>query len=726
MIGVLIMTNQRGINILIVDDRPENLLALEAVLENQNYNLVRANSGEEALKCLLKDDFAAILLDVQMPGLNGFETAQIIKSRQKTKDTPIIFITAISKEKDHVISGYAIGAMDYIFKPFEPETLKYKIDSIVNNYTYTNQLKEQTELLRQNTLALEEVNQELVKTTTKLKKAEALASVIGETSIDSMITFDKQGTILTANPAVQSMTNFSQSHLISKNIKILIPELGYNHLNKEIELIIGKLRELSVLREDKSTFSAEILIGEAYVEGEVIYACTIRDITERKKYIAELEHHALHDALTGLPNRILLNDRVEQCMIKSLNTGQSFVFMILDLDQFKTINDTLGHYHGDILLQQVGKHLKGVLSESVTVARLGGDEFAILLPNGNIEEAITISNQILNSFEHTFIVEEHLISVRTSVGVALFPDHGEDVTALMRKADIAMYTAKQSGSGYAIYSKDKDNNTLNRVTLMTDLRTAVENNTLMLYYQPKVNLKTGNITDVEALLRWNHPKYGFIPPDEFIPIAEQNGLIKQLTIWVLDQALQQCNTWHKIGMKIGVAVNLSTKNLQDMTLPEQVSELLTKWNISPSNLILEITESSLMADPVQAMEVLQRLKKLGISLSIDDFGTGYSSLAYLKNLPVDEIKVDKSFVMEMTQFNTDSMIVRSVINIAHNLGLKVVAEGVENQLIWEMLNSLNCDTAQGYFISRPIPGDALYQWSLESTYDLIASTDDQN
>lgn len=720
------MTNQRGINILIVDDRPENLLALEAVLENQNYNLVRANSGEEALKCLLKDDFAAILLDVQMPGLNGFETAQIIKSRQKTKDTPIIFITAISKEKDHVISGYAIGAMDYIFKPFEPETLKYKIDSIVNNYTYTVQLKQQTELLRQNALALKESNEELIETTTKLKKAEALASVIGETSIDSMITFDKQGTILTANPAVQSMTFFSQSHLISKNIKILIPEIGYTHLNKEIELIIGKLREISVLREDKSAFSAEILIGEAYVEGEVIYACTIRDITERKKYIAELEHHALHDALTGLPNRILLNDRVEQCMIKSLNTGQNFVLMILDLDQFKTINDTLGHYHGDILLQQVGKHLKGVLSESVTIARLGGDEFAILLPNGNIEEAITISNQILNSFEHTFIVEEHSISVRTSVGVALFPDHGEDVTSLMRKADIAMYTAKQSGSGYAIYSKDKDNNTLNRVTLMNDLRTAIEYNTLMLYYQPKVNLKTGIITDVEALLRWNHPNYGFIPPDEFIPIAEQNGLIKQLTMWVLDQALQQCNTWHKLGINIGVAVNLSTKNLQDMTLPEQVSELLTKWNISPSNLILEITESSLMADPVQAMEVLQRLKKLGISLSIDDFGTGYSSLAYLKNLPVDEIKVDKSFVMEMNQFNTDSMIVRSVINIAHNLGLKVVAEGVENQLIWEMLNSLNCDTAQGYFISRPIPGDALYQWSLESAYDLIASTEDQN
>lgn len=724
MIGVLIMTIEPEINILMVDDRPENLFALEAVLENQNYNLVRANSGEEALKCLLKDDFAAILLDVQMPGLNGFETAKIIKSRQKTKDTPIIFITAISKDKEHVISGYAIGAMDYIFKPFEPETLKYKIDSIVNNYSYTNQLKQQTELLRQNALALEEANEELIKTTTKLKKAEALASVIGETSIDSMITFDKKGTILTANPAVQSMTNFRQSHLISKNIKILIPELGYNHLNKEIDLIIGKLREISVLREDRSTFSAEILIGEAYVEGEVIYACTIRDITERKIYIAELEHQALHDALTGLPNRILLNDRVEQCMITSSNTGQGFVLMLLDLDQFKTINDTLGHYHGDILLQQVGKHLKGVLKESVTVARLGGDEFAVLLPNGNLEGAITITKQILNSFEHTFIIEEHTISVRTSVGITIYPDHGEDVTTLMRKADIAMYTAKKSGSGYAIYSIDNDSNNINQVTLMNDLRIAIEDDSLMLYYQPKVNIQSGIVTDVEALLRWNHPKYGFIPPDEFIPYAEQNGLIKQLTLWVLNQALKQCKEWHNKGVYLGVAVNISTKNLQDKNLPEQVLKLLGKWNLSPSNLILEITESTLMVDPINATEVLRTLKEMGIKLSIDDFGTGYSSLAYLKNLPVDEIKIDKSFVMEMTHDNTDSMIVRSVIYIAHNLGLKVVAEGVENQLIWEMLSSLNCDTAQGYFMSRPIPGDTLLQWSIESAYHLVASTDD--
>lgn len=697
------------VNVLLVDDRPENLLALEAVLGDMNYNLVRAYSGEEALKCLMKDDFAVILLDVQMPGLNGFETAQIIKSRTKTKNTPIIFITAISKASENVYTGYSVGAIDYIFKPFEPDILKSKIENFSIIYQTKKGLETQTEILHEKTNELEKANQELIDMTLQLRRTEALARIINDTSIDTMITYNESYDIVTVNPALKRIFGYDESELIGEKVMKLIPELLFA---QQFGHAIDKRMEVTGLRKDKSNFPAEIQLGKATLEGHVIYACTVRDISELKLQINALEHQALHDSLTGLPNRTLLFDRLEQGILSARNE-HNFSLILMDLDNFKTINDTLGHYYGDLLLKQVGIRLSGLARETDTLARLGGDEFALFLPMISQEETIEMVKKIICKIEQPFTIEDHALSVSLSQGIVLFPEHGDDVETLMKRADVAMYTAKQTDCEYSIYSAELDTHTIEQLNIIRDLRDALDNDKLMLYYQPQVDMKTQEVEGVEVLLRWLHPNLGFISPDQFIPMAEKNGLIKKLTMWVLEKALQQSKKWSDEGMILQISVNLSAANLQDLDLCENVKALLNKYKHDTKKLTLEITESFIMSNPTRAMETLNQLSSIGVRLSIDDFGTGYSSLAYLKLLPVNEIKVDKSFVIEMIENESDEMIVRSVINLAHNLGLRVVAEGIECKEVWDKLNVFKCDTAQGYFLSKPAPAEGFESWLID-------------
>jgi len=698
------------VNVLLVDDRPENLLALEAVLGELDYNLIRAYSGEEALKCLLKDDFAVILLDVQMPGLNGFETAKIIKTRPKTKDTPIIFITAISKAPENVFTGYSVGAIDYVFKPFEPDVLKSKIESFTILHRNKKGLEDYTELLLEKTQSLEKANQELIETTLKLKKSEALTGIIRNTSIDAMITYNESFEILTVNPATKQMFGYEEVDLIGKKIMQIVPAAS---LALELGHELGRRFEVTGVRSDSSIFPVEVQLGSATIDNHNIYACTIRDISELKNQMNALAHQALHDSLTSLPNRSLLYDRLEQGIIAGKNNQSIFSLILIDLDHFKVINDTLGHHFGDLLLQQVGDRLTEIVKVTDTVARLGGDEFALYLPNATQEQTIEIANQILITMEQPFILDDHVLSISLSQGIVNYPDHGDNVQTLMKKADISMYTAKRKDSGYCIFSSELDTHTIEELNLVGDLKDAIENGRLELYYQPQVDMKTKKVTGVEVLLRWIHPTYGYIPPDRFIPIAEQNGLMKKLTIMVLERAVQQSKRWLEKGLELQISVNLSASNLQDMQLSEDVQILLEKYNMNPKTLTLEITESFIMSNPARARGILQSLSSMGINLSIDDFGTGYSSLAYLKKLPVNEIKVDKSFVIDMLENMSDEIIVRTVINLAHNLGLQVVAEGIESKEVWDKLQAINCNTAQGYYLSKPIPAESFYLWYTE-------------
>ena len=439
---------------------------------------------------------------------------------------------------------------------------------------------------------------------------------------------------------------------------------------------------------------------------------------EKKSADETIRHLAYYDPLTDLPNRIFLHDRLNEAITHAQQNSTQVALLLIDLDRFKEINDTLGHHQGDILLKSVGSRIGGVLRVSDTIARLGGDEFAVLLPAMDFRGPLLVADKIKKILELPFDIAGLPIDVEASIGIALYPNHGSDAHLLIQRADVAMYAAKKNGSGCIIYSPDHDQYSPRRLALMAELRRAIEQGQLLLHYQPKVNLVTGRVSGVEALVRWKHQEMGIIPPDQFIPLAERSGLIKPLTSWVLDQALGQCREWHQAGMEISVAVNLSVRNLLNLELPDQVAEVLQRHGVLPGCLELEITEGSIMVDPERAREIVTRLNKMGVQLSIDDFGTGYSSLSYLKNLPVHWVKIDKSFVSHMMSNESDAVIVRSTINLAHSLGLKVVAEGVESQAICDRLLDLGCDAMQGYHISRALPTNELISWLGESPWEL--------
>jgi diguanylate cyclase (GGDEF)-like protein len=423
------------------------------------------------------------------------------------------------------------------------------------------------------------------------------------------------------------------------------------------------------------------------------------------------EHQALHDSLTGLPNRMLFLDRVEQAIRTAKREKTRLALLLLDLDRFKEINDTLGHHHGDVLLEQISRRLSTTLRESDTIARWGGDEFSLLICNlADQAAASRVAERVREALVAPFVVEELMLAVEASIGVALYPDHGRSADALIQRADLAMYAAKAGTQGLEVYAARYDRHSHRRLSLLAELREAIEREQLVLHYQPKIELDTGRVIGLEALLRWQHPTRQLIPPDEFIPFAEHTGLIRSLTLFVLDAALRQLQRLRERGQDLTIAVNLSARNVVDPQLPQDVCGLLAKWDVPADRLEVEITESALMGEPLRAMDVLSQLSNMGIAISLDDFGTGYSSLASLKRLPVNEIKIDRSFVMNMAAEESDAVIVRSTIDLAHNLGLRVVAEGVETEEIYGLLAGLNCDVVQGYYLSRPIPAAEIPSW----------------
>ena len=422
-------------------------------------------------------------------------------------------------------------------------------------------------------------------------------------------------------------------------------------------------------------------------------------------------YDATHDSLTSLPNRTLFLDRLEQATNTAKRENLVLGVLILDIDRFKEVNDTLGHYNGDILLKQVGLRLTGVIRDSDTLARIGGDEFGFVLPKLRKEsDAVKVAEKIIKSLASPFVLEKLSLEIQVSIGLAMYPSHGKEADTLVQKADVAMYTAKQSKIDFAVYTTEFDKNNPQKLTLVGELRRAINEDELILYYQPKVASNTGALHSVEALVRWNHPDHGLMPPDEFIPLAERTGLIDDLTGWVVRRTLKQCSKWHQQGLMANVAVNLSSICLLNPNFPDFLIGLLSSFNIPARSLIMEITETSIMIDPDRALAILNRIDQLGVKLSIDDFGTGYSSLAYLKKLPVSELKIDRSFVMDMLKSKSDETIVNATIQLGHNLGLQVVAEGVENLELFKKLREMGCDYQQGYFISRPMPSEMFVAW----------------
>ncbi len=553
-------------------------------------------------------------------------------------------------------------------------------------------------------------------TETELKKNCNLLNAVIEGTTDAIFVKDLEGRYLMINPPGARLIGRSVEEVIGKDdTELFVPDAASQIMEDDRNIMRSgetktceeELLATAGIKHTYLTTKAPFLDHQGRVIGIIDIA---RDITERKQAEEQIHHLAYYDMMTNLPNRLSLHDDIDRAISQARTENSPFALLIINLDRFEEINNTLGHDNGDLILQQIAIRLQGICGEPDMVARLGGDIFAALLQRTDAEGAAMKAEEIIGAIKEFIAIADLSIEVSASAGISLFPGHGADADSLIRRAEIAMYAAKRIENSLCIYSPQYDQYSQKRLALMGELRQAIEQDQLFLLYQPKIELKTGRILGVEALCRWQHPKSGVIPPNDFIFLAERGGLIKELTLWVIKEAMRQSRIWHKGGLEVSLAINLSVRSLQNPELLDKIKGLISTWGIAPSSIRFEITESIIMQNPELAMEIITELSSMGIKFSIDDFGTGYSSLSYLQRLPVDEIKVDKSFVINMETDKNNAMIVRSVIELAHNLGLKVTAEGVESKEVMDRLVSLGCDQAQGYFISRPIPQEEIAEW----------------
>jgi diguanylate cyclase (GGDEF)-like protein len=459
----------------------------------------------------------------------------------------------------------------------------------------------------------------------------------------------------------------------------------------------------------RNLFISAILLGGGIFVYSVV-KLTQTSIERITLMVDEERHRSLHDDLTDLPNREFLSNEIDQAIERAQQINQPFAILLVDLRQFKEINTTLGHFYGDFLIQKVAIRLAETVRNSDTLARFGGDKFAVLMPDTDEKQAVAVSQKITAAMKTPFEVEANRLVVETSIGIVLFPDHAKQSDLLLQNADIAMYEAQKNHVDYSLFDLNQDPSKLDKMLLLSEIRGAIKNEELVLYFQPQVSVVNGKLCGAEALVRWDHPQRGLIMPDDFIDIIERTGLSNALMGFVLNKALQHQSEWQQAGLNINMSVNLSVKNLHDYEFPSVAKELIKKWQINPSRLTLEITESGLMVDPGRVTKVVSALKSTGVNLSIDDFGTGYSSLAYLRKFPAREIKIDKSFVFDMLVNEDSAVIVKSTIDMAHNIGRLVVAEGVENNDTRVLLRRLGCDFMQGFLFSKALPPEEFLKW----------------
>jgi diguanylate cyclase (GGDEF)-like protein/PAS domain S-box-containing protein len=673
--------------ILVVDDNPVKRVALRAMLAPLGYPVIEVESGRAALKALAQHTFAIILMDVRMPTLSGFETAKLCREQARGARTPIIFITAVGGDDGEAASAYASGAVDFIFTPVLPDVLRAKVTAFVDLFLQSQELQRSLESITALNAAL--------------RDSDLRTQAVLDNVSDAIFILDEGGLIESVNRSVGHLFGYHAGEPVGHPFAFMIaPESAHvidatGTPNRAIETL-GR-------RQDGSTFAIELERGEIKHEERRLTLACVRDISERRAHTEALEHLALHDSLTGLANRTLFGDLLSRTLASAKRANEPHAVLMMDLDGFKQVNDTLGHDRGDTLLRQVGERLVAALRGGDTVARLGGDEFGILpAETTDLSAAVAMALKIQHVCEPVFTINDQPVHVSPSIGIALFPEHGSTTRELLHRADLAMYSAKRSGEGHAVFSVVHETHTSDHLSLLFDLRHCVTRNELVLHYQPKIDLDTREITGVEALVRWQHPTQGLLAPASFMPEVERTHLLAPVTRWVLDAALRQQRRWRDEGLDLSMAVNVSARSLlRASTLPDAVAELTQLWGIPPARLTLELTESALIPDAAAA--VLGRLHTMGGLLSIDDFGTGYSSLAYLQRLPVNEIKIDRSFVMNLASAGDDAIIVRSTIDLAHNLGLRVVAEGVEDEGVAKLLVEYECDGAQGYHFGRPAP-----------------------
>ena len=523
---------------------------------------------------------------------------------------------------------------------------------------------------------------------------------------------DQEIVLVGANPAAERLIQRDLSPLLGRTLEEAFPALAGSRLRARLAGVVNRGAPLRVddLIVKPSGGDQRVVALRAFPLPGRSVGISLQDVTDATQASEALRRQALYDGLTGLPNRHLLDERLKNLLHESSLSSESVGLLVMDLDQFKEVNDALGHHVGDQLLRRIGQRLADIIDDAL-IARLGGDEFAIVLSQGVSEErAREVAEQVRTLLAAPVLIDDVRLQSNASIGIALFPDHARDVSTLIQRADVAMYVAKRTGSGVAVYSADQDRSSIERLTILSDLATAIPDRQMHLRFQPFLDLRTGFPVRAEALLRWDHPTLGLLQPGSFVELAELSGAIQPITRWVIEEGLRSAQAWTRAGHHIGLAINLSVRNLYDPDLVSYLADALAESEVDPADIVLELTETELMDDPALAREVFTRLGELGVSTSIDDFGTGYSSMTYLRDLPLQEIKIDKSFVTEMHRRRDEFTIVHSMIDLGHNLGLEVVAEGVEHRSDLEMLRRLGCDMVQGYYLSQPLPLADLLTW----------------
>jgi diguanylate cyclase (GGDEF)-like protein/PAS domain S-box-containing protein len=675
--------------ILIVDDTPANLGVAVDFLEGKGFTVLVAQDGEEGLQraqLVLPD---LILLDVMMPGIDGFETCRRLKKTESTKDIPVIFMTALADTSDKV-KAFAAGAVDYVSKPFQVEELLARINTHLSLRTAQKLLASQNE---------------------ELKVSEIRYHRLFETAKDGILLLDlKTGLITDVNVSVINMLGFSRDNYLGRKLCDIqpfdtVPECATTLAPLQARDSVS-FDHWRLTAKNTSLVDVEFVASAYDVDGARMVQCNIRDITNRIRDEERITYMALHDALTGLPNRTLLKDRLIQSIAMACRNNKRVAVLMLDLDHFKDINDSLGHQIGDGLLEALAKRLKSSLRDSDTVARIGGDEFVIALPEASSDLDIEeIVQKLLVALHEPFRIEGHELVVTGSIGIAKYPDDGENPGVLLRVADMAMYAAKSSLRGsYRFFTPELDRSTQRRISLANDLRQACAHGEFVLYYQPQVSTKSGAITGVEALMRWNHPTRGMIGPMEFIPMLEQMGMMIEIGTWVLHTACAQNIAWQREGLTpVWMAVNVSAQQFYRGDLVRIVEEALRISGLESKWLELELTETLTLDDSEIALNIMRRLKLLGIRLSLDDFGTGWSSLSYLRKFPLDRIKIDQSFMRDIPLVGPAEAVVTSIIDLARNLGFATIAEGVETTQQLDYLDLKKCDEIQGFIYSPPLP-----------------------
>ncbi len=688
--------------VLLVDDEPRILSSLNELLKGRGYLLTNASSGSEAIQHLSQGPFDLVILDLQLPDIGGHEIMDFMNKQNAGCN---VIVTSGASGIDMVIGALKRGAYDYLRKPYSREELLKAVD---------NALQQRLLKAENRRIAL------------RLESSERIYRYLVDSSPDIIYTLDYEGRFTFVNDRVQPLLGFSREELIGMHFSVLVHEDDLDRANYVFNEYRGDYRlsrnvELRLKSRhadgDQRTFSHELMSITYGSHDEVpdsqlnrletfwgTYGVA-RDITERKRADELINYQAFHDILTQLPNRALFRDRLGLALLQAKRNESKLAVMFLDLDRFKIVNDTLGHGAGDELLQQVASRLKACLRRCDTLSRLGGDEFLVVLADLNDRrDAVMIAEKFIESLRLPFALAGQLVHISASIGIAVYPFDGESVDDLIRNADVAMYQMKSQGkNGHVFFDASMLDASTQRIELEHSLHLAIEHGELEMYYQPQIDVVTHKVVGAEALMRWNHPERGFLSAGEFLPFAEENGLMIPISDWMLEAICHDLLQWNQVGgEKIGLSLNLSPQYLDRGDFFDNLKNALTRHHIEPKQIEVEVTENICIRNPQVAIEQLDKLGQLGVSVAIDDFGTGYSSLSYLHRFPIHTIKIDRAFVMEIQDVGAQFPVVLAIISIARGLGLNLVAEGVETRVQERYLKNAGCEIMQGYLYHKPL------------------------